>query len=222
MRAATVRLQTDVELLEGFGVPAVHHPDILLAGPQLLGTAGRPDPETTTIGVNIFERTGQSLAKGLIRLVAGRSDLRLVFMHSHLPAQPQRYEIQPEADLCNVSLHRYTDPAQTCETIASLDLLITSKLHLGVTALASGVPFVSYAGPPKATAFLDELGAGRGVYDAARSDELLDALSTRDGLDHLSESFPWAAIDTAKQASSGHLTALRTVIAAESEDRVDG
>ena len=67
----------------------------------------------TTIGVNIFERTGQSLAKGLIRLAAERPDLRVVFMHSHLPSQPQRYEIQPEADLPNVILHRYTDPAET-------------------------------------------------------------------------------------------------------------
>ncbi len=218
LRSATVRLQSDVELLAGLGVEAVHHPDILLAGPELLGTVGRPYEDKTTIGVNVFERTGRSLADGLIRAAAGRPGLRLVFMHSHLPSQPQRYEIQPETVLPNVVLHRYTDPAETCETIASLDLLVTSKLHLGVTALASGVPFVSYAGPPKARAFLSELGACGGVYDAARSDELLDRLATREGLDRIAASFPWPAIDAAKQASSGHLAAVRSVIAAASQE----
>ena len=81
---------------------------------------------------------------------------------------------------------------------------------------------MSYAGPPKATAFLNELGASNGVYDGARSDELLDLLTMRDGLERIAQSLPWTAIDTAKRASSEHLTALRSVIVAESEDRVDG
>ena len=214
MGSATVRLPTDVDVLEGFGVRAVHHPDILLAGPQLLGTSGghQAREECTTIGVNIFERTGRTLATRLLDEAARRPDLRLVFMHSHLPSMPQQYEIQPEVDLPNVTLHRYTDPVATCETIASLDLLVTSKLHLGVTALAGGVPFLSYAGPPKATAFLSELGASRDVYTQARSGDLFDLLVAPDGPERILQGVPWAAVETARDASAGHLEALRRVI----------
>jgi hypothetical protein len=215
MRSATVRLPTDVATLEAFGIPTVHHPDILLAGPEHLGVVGRRDPDRVTIGLNIFERTGRDLADGLMEAAAQRPDLRLVFIHSHLPSQPQRYEIQPDSEHADIVLHRDTDPAATCETIASLDVLVTSKLHLGVTALAAGVPFVSFAGPPKARAFLEGLGGGAEVYDQSSWRELLDLLLESQGHQRLTHRVPWPTVDAARQASEGHLDALRAIISAE-------
>ena len=56
------------------------------------------------------------------------------------------------------------------------------------------------------------------MLDQTWSGELLDMVSVPDGPERVAQRVPWTADEAAKRASEGHLTALRTVIAAEPKE----
>ncbi|KEO71828.1 polysaccharide pyruvyl transferase family protein [Anditalea andensis] len=56
------------------------------------------------------------------------------------------------------SSFKYAKLTDAINFLSTSDLVISSKLHVGVTALSYNIPFISYNGPQKAKEFLKEYG----------------------------------------------------------------
>ncbi|MEO6330446.1 MAG: polysaccharide pyruvyl transferase family protein, partial [Ginsengibacter sp.] len=65
----------------------------------------------------------------------------------------------------NIKTIKYTDPEELLQFMAELDVLISSKLHLGITGLTVNTPFLSYRGPGKAKSFLRSIGGDKLILD---------------------------------------------------------
>ena len=68
------------------------------------------------------------------------------------------YQYVPKQPLKNVFIDRYENPCQLLGVLASMDCFMTSMLHVGLTGLTTGTPFVSYRGPGKTKSFLKSIG----------------------------------------------------------------
>jgi polysaccharide pyruvyl transferase WcaK-like protein len=73
-------------------------------------------------------------------------------------------------------LDSYSFVDEFATAIGRYQLVLTNKLHVGVTALSFGVPFLSLRGRPKTQTFLREFGLGR----ASLSRPEIQLFSTQD------------------------------------------
>ena len=68
------------------------------------------------------------------------------------------YQYVPAEESKNVFIDRYETPCQLLGVLASMDCFMTSMLHVGLTGLTAGTPFISYRGPGKTKSFLKSIG----------------------------------------------------------------
>ena len=68
------------------------------------------------------------------------------------------YQYVPRTESKNIFIDRYENPCQLLGVLASMDCFMTSMLHVGLTGLTTGTPFISYRGPGKTKSFLKSIG----------------------------------------------------------------
>ena len=96
--------------------------------------------------------------------------------------------------------------------LASLDLVISYKLHLGLTALAVGTPFYSVGGPGKVKAFLKEIGADFAVRPS--TDKYLNLallLSNPQKIRCIRQKYDFKKLENLKNASWGHMDKVTSI-----------
>ena len=71
----------------------------------------------------------------------------------------------PEHETENLKIDKYQSPRQLLGVLESCDVFVTSMLHLGLTGLTKGTPFISYRGPGKAKSFLRSIGGDWAIVD---------------------------------------------------------
>lgn len=164
----TVRNQSDIALMAHLGKEAVHYPDVLWGAPSYWNLQPHtPSTDTLKIGINLADtrkhRTFVSVLLQLAKLKQQKVEIHLI--RSHLAQCPIDYEMLPEQGDNRDNLHSYTyqDPVEMLSFLGSLDVLVSQKLHLGLSALAMGVPFVSYGGQGKTRTLLKSIGADRAI-----------------------------------------------------------
>ena len=212
----SVRLPEDIEATRAVGKASSVYPDVVLAAPEMLGVR-RPDHAAGAplrIGLNLKKRTGRRLARLLVEEARRQhANVEIIFMKTHLPGYTSDYELSHDPGLDGpIDIHRYADPLDTLEFIASLDILVSSKLHVGATAIAVGVPFLSFEGPPKARSFLRGLGAEEWVWTRGTEEALVDRLLDRSLLHRGLAPAIRDAIDEATRDSMGHLRTLERCV----------
>ena len=107
----------------------------------------------------------------------------------------------------------YTDPQSTLEFLASLDLVVSYKLHLGLTALALGVPFYSLGGSGKAKAFLSNIDADFAIWSPIDKRFKIGAfLSKPQNILQAKKKFNFTIIDKLTKNSRGHLEFLGKLV----------
>ena len=83
------------------------------------------------------------------------------------------YQFVPNYESSNIYIDRYENPCQLYGVIASMDCFVTSMLHVGLTGLTAGTPFISYRGPEKTKSFLKSIGGDWAILpDHITFDEL--------------------------------------------------
>ena len=86
-------------------------------------------------------------------------------------------------------------------------------MHLGLTALALGVPFYSLGGSGKATAFLSSIGAGFAVWTPAdKRFKVAAFLSNPENILQAKNKFNFTIIDKLTVNSRGHLELLNQLV----------
>jgi len=164
----TVRLKGDVDQMTKFGKNFIYQPDCLLQSPRFL------DLKPTKSG-NLKRKIGLNLKKGkylskellndIFNYAENNSDIEFYFTTTHMEKTGIDYEYVPEKTSENIKICKYESPKQLLEFISGIDLFITSKLHLGITGLTVGTPFLSYRGPGKAKSFIEGIGGKWAIVD---------------------------------------------------------
>ena len=214
LASASVRLRGDVDLLAALGRRAVHYPDVLLDIATLLPTTsvarklGR-----ARIGINLATKVAGGLRPMLLQLARANADCELVCIGSHLPSHGFTYEMTLEGDMPNVTQEHYRSPGQMMALLELLDVLISSKLHVGVTALSMGVPFLSFGGKGKTRGFLEQVGLADSILAPADEARLLSLIASPQALLRLRETTDFTGVEAQRALSHGHLDFLDAELA---------
>ena len=211
MRGVTIRLQQDRALVEAFGIPSEHYPDIVFLAPDYWPDAHVPGPRRMVV------------TNKIARYWVGRRLIHVLDLYG-----PSVFGIEPRhlrtrnVNLCSESdRHRvgraanhvaYQTVQQYSDLMSRVQVIVSSKLHLGIFGMAYGAVFFSYGTKEKTRAQLRELGMES------------HNLSTRDlprWLSRLRTGFPEELETTARLVpelrlrARGHVAALLSFLHAE-------
>lgn len=172
----TVRLEGDVkQMKEAFGKDFVYYPDMLFLADKYFPPQMLPPTQKYRVGFN-FKR-GRYLDKKLLEDIKfyaeTHDDMEFHFTTTHMQKIGLNYQYVPEHESKNIFIDRYENPCQLLGVLASMDCFMTSMLHVGLTGLTTGTPFISYRGPGKTKSFLKSIGGDWAIIpDNISFDEL--------------------------------------------------
>lgn len=152
----TVRLESDLSTMVKINVENYFNfPDILWnLNRYCSNTTVKNFPKKIKkIGINIKNKDLSN--KNLKAFKVLEKKYELIFILSHIDIKKYNYEVSLE----NYSTLKYSgDIDRFVSGLADLDLVLSSKLHIGMSALSVSTPFLSYRGPQKAVFALKESG----------------------------------------------------------------
>ncbi len=156
----TVRLQGDIEQMKQFGKSMVFHADMLFQAPVYFPPKMLSETKKYRVGFN-FKRgkyIDKKLLDDIFKYAEEHDDMEFHFTTTHMQKIGLNYQYVPEANSKNIFIDRYETPEQLLGVLASMDCFMTSMLHVGLTGLTTGTPFISYRGPGKTKSFLRSIG----------------------------------------------------------------
>lgn len=155
----TVRLEGDVDMMKVFGKDMIYFPDMLFRACDYFPPKMLAPTDKYRMGFNF--KKGRYLDKRLISDImdyaASHDDMEFHFITTHMQKVGLDYQYVPEKPSRNIFIDRYESPCQLLGVLASMDCFMTSMLHVGLTGLTTGTPFVSYRGPGKTKSFLKSI-----------------------------------------------------------------
>lgn len=213
-KSPTVRLTSDIAFLQLLEKKAAYYPDVLWTVRKFWNIEPKvSDPGKIHIGINMPKSfAAKVFARQLSTIAAIRKDIVFHFICTYLPTSPISLEFMPDVRSPFIQHHVYTDPKETLEFLSTLDLLVSHKLHLGLTALALNVPFLSLGGKGKTKSFLKELGADFAIVSSRKKNtNLVALLASRKRLESFRNQFNWPLINQLKGISFGHINHVKAL-----------
>ena len=163
----TVRLAGDANVMKQFGKNFIYYPDMLFCTPKYFGYDKLENTRKFRVGINF--KKGKYLDKKLLsdiyKYAENNDDVEFHFTTTHMQKVGLNYQYIPEKESRNIFIDCYKSPSQLLGVLASMDLFITSMLHLGLTGLSVRTPFISYRGPSKTKSFLKSIGGEWAIVD---------------------------------------------------------
>jgi polysaccharide pyruvyl transferase WcaK-like protein len=211
---ATVRLTSDIALLQVLGKNATYYPDILWTVQDFWSIKPRQrDKGITHIGINIPNSMAAKFLVQQLKMIAEiRKDLVFHFVRTYLPSSTIDHEFLTNSNSQYIKNHIYTDPKTTLEFLSSLDLVVSYKLHLGLTALALGTPFLSLGGKGKTRSFLREIGADFAYMPSkAKNTKFLALVSNPENINCFRKRYDWELIEKLKEIGFTHIEHLNKI-----------
>lgn len=156
----TVRLQGDVEMMKLFGKDMTYFPDMLFRATDYFPLKKLEPNGKYRVGFNFKKGKylDQKLLNDICNYAAQHDDMEFHFTTTHMEKVGLNYQYVPERQSKNIFIDRYENPCQLLGVLASMDCFMTSMLHVGLTGLTAGTPFISYRGPGKTKSFLKSIG----------------------------------------------------------------
>lgn len=218
-RGATVRQPNDVHLLnEHFGLTAEFYPDVVLGAPERFGIR-RTRSEDGRMQVGLCLSHSDRWTGKFLEILATASSRSVLHYFSTVRVTEGPWhldEFVPERTRRGIAFHRYCDPAILIRDLSQLDVMITNKLHIGMTALAMGIPYLCVAKSLKCKAFLSSIGAiDAYLGDLTRTKRLrrlVQLVTSPRSLARLSDVFDFAEIRRQTDASEQHFDYIRSVL----------
>lgn len=160
-QGGTVRLPTDTEILRALGKSVAFYPDIVLRVPEQLNVK-KPSSSKRKIGLNlnIIQRRTHFYFKWVNKLFPW---IELIEIQSHSQGHDLGFERANTNNKSSFDTIRYNTPEQFVRALSELDLIVSFKLHLGVTCLGMKVPFCSVGGSGKTQAFLQSVNMTKAI-----------------------------------------------------------
>lgn len=171
MRAAKdgvilLRLKSDLRFFLNHRGVVAQFPDILFATPTLLGDASpknRCGDEPKRVLLNLYRGYAQMVPLIVERVRAKWPDAIISSTQSHLPEIALDYEWTP-APGAGVTEVPYSGVRSMLSLLAETDIVISSKLHIGIVGMSLGANFISLGGSDKVRVALGELGIDDTAY----------------------------------------------------------
>lgn len=211
----TVRLQGDVEQMkQAFGKNFVFYPDMLFRltdffKPTLL-------PQSKKYRVVLQFKRGRYLDKQLLNDIysyaENNDDIEFHFITTHMPKVGLTYQYVPEKPSKNIFIDTYQTPNQLVGVLGSVDIVITSMLHVGLIGLTMGTPFVSYRGPGKTKSFLRSIGGDWAILEDKISFNELKTTLFFKSRESLYSQYNTIEIDKMKQDSLNHYDFCQSIV----------
>lgn len=208
---ATVRLKSDLAFFQALGKKILHYPDIFLAAPRFFGLGKTAHPNgKINVGVNLnrrFRRYFKTLGKAAKK----NKNLCFHFFSTTLNRDDELPDLTPSE---NIVLHPYEEPLALFNEMCSLDLMVTSKLHSGMSAISVGIPFLSVNGKPKSREFLKSVGCDAFVYhdeNHARKD-IRKKISDPDQIEKIRREYNFDLVREHQDLSWGNFDELKKII----------
>ncbi len=153
-KEATVRLQGDLKMMQKLDKKAQYFPDIVLSLPDFWQVNPKTTEKKIKIGLNINQGHTRiySWINGFLSKIY--PSVSFYYIQSHLPKYNKKYEYQIEKETINIKNFMYQDPSSFTQKVSEMDLMVSFKLHPGVTGIAYGVPFFLIDGLDKTKSFL--------------------------------------------------------------------
>ena len=178
MAGGTVRLPIDAKQMEIFDKSCPYYPDMLFRVLDYFTPQKLPSSSKIRVGLNFKKGKylSESLIANLLDYAQKNNDIEFHFLTTHTIGAGLDYQYLPPIESPNLIIDRYDNPNQLLGVLASMDVVVSSMLHIGLTSLTLGTPFVSYRGPGKTKSFLQSVEANWAILD----DEIsFDQLLTR-------------------------------------------
>ncbi len=167
----TLRLESDSALIEKTGMAYEVGPDIVYSSKLAEQASHKPlNGRKLRIGLNLYDRKPDRIIKKLLNCLPGA-----------IPITVSTGEIERKLVTSDREEIRYEGNLEDyMGKLVSLDLLITCKLHLGITALMHGIPTILFFGPQKAQACYREAGlCQRVIKTRGQAFNLMQRIITR-------------------------------------------
>lgn len=212
----TVRLVDDVELFKKFGRQALYYPDVLLSVSKAWDIyPAEAQDNMVRVGINLPDSAQMRLLFAQLKLITlYRKNIVFYFIPTYLPSSEIAWEFFPEKESANLKLHNYVDPQSTLNFLATLDLVISYKLHLGLSSIAVGTPFYSVGGSRKTKAFLREIDAEFAIRPAHdKLAKLAWLLASPEKILALKQQYDWKKLEKLQHDSWGHMDQISKIAA---------
>jgi polysaccharide pyruvyl transferase WcaK-like protein len=210
---ATVRLDEDLRVLDRYRIKGEFYPDIVLKACDLISNEKletKGNNARIRIGLNLTGEPGRKLAEAIVK-ISNMKNMELFFINSHLRGYGLDYECMHDGHEDYITNYYYDNPEGMLNLIGSMDLLISSKLHLGVSALSMGVPFLSFNGKKKTNAFLTQHNLQQYYFDASEEEKIVEIMKDIPGYLNANP-FPTKNIIELKDGSKNHFIFLNKMI----------
>jgi Polysaccharide pyruvyl transferase len=214
----SVRNEHEVLALHRLGIPSVFFPDIVWQARRCLPVTPTR-PVSPRVGIDLYKSGlighGAFHVPPLLNLcVRIRRDLDFVFMDSTCVTHKPFRAVGIGWSGPNLRTYQFRDFEEDIRQLSSLDLLVSSRLHVPIVALQYGVPVISCFAEPKTSAFMASVGLADFIVRHSRLPALVKRLIDRNDFDGWLSTYPHPAIERLQAESLGHLTALSRFVGA--------
>lgn len=199
----TVRLLGDVEMMKTLGKDVTYYADMLFQAPGYFPPMLLPPTKKYRVGFNFKKGhyLDQKLLNGILEYAETHDDMEFHFTTTHLAKIGMKYQYLPEKESKNIFIDQYENLEQHLGVLASMDCFMTSMLHVGLTGLTTGTPFISYRGPGKTETFLRSIGGEWAIMPENITFEELKASVWSQSRDTLYHKYNTAVIEEMKKDS---------------------
>lgn len=209
----TVRHPGDVSALAARGIVADYFPDVVWQTPVLFPQPVKRARERLRIGIDLY---GANLAREgaqyfvvlLQALIWMRRDCTFVLLNSRNATVAGARRLDRVLRGRNVERYRFHHLEEDLATIASLDLVLSSRLHMSVVALAYGVPAISLYSEAKTRRLFADLSLTDVTCSHRQVPSLVRQLASPSRLADLLRRYPHPDVARLVCASRGHLDYL--------------
>jgi len=165
-----VRLKGDIDQMKKFGKNFQFFPDMLFKSPDFFEVDLLQPTDKIRVGLNFkknrnYKYLDRQFIKDLEDYANTHNDIEFHFTTTHMDYVGLDYQYLPKQETENLRIDKYTSPSQLLGVLASCDVFVSSMLHLGLTGLTKGTPFLSYRGPGKAHSFLRSIEGDWAILD---------------------------------------------------------
>lgn len=210
---ASVRNSSDLTILQNLGVKGEVFPDLVWRAGSA-ASSSRPPGDRLRIGLDVYlanlaDRCGLHFAALLQALVWRCPQHTFVCLNSNhrtaRPSSPNRWlRLQGK----NVEHYQFHDFSQDATMLGSLNLLVSSRLHVPVVCLGHRVPVVWTFCERKTQVFLHALGLKAMDFGHGRVLEFADLLVHGEKLEAFLANYPFPDTEALFHSSKAHLNRL--------------
>ena len=212
----TVRNRGDCAHLSALGYKAEYFPDVVWQTATHFPLTPTRGPGLR-IGLDLYAENLQRrhalyLLPLIQLLIWRRSDCRFIFLNSRNASQSGEQRLGRLFFGNNVQHYRFQHPADDIATLASLDLLLSTRLHTPMVALQYHVPVLSLFGEGKTRLLCSELGLMEYAYTHRDVPHLFSLLASRRRLDCFLSNYRFPELAVLAGGSRGHLDRLTQLL----------